>query len=454
MAVTLESYLVSLGFQVDTTSLRRWEDALTRLSETVEKHTSNPLTGIGGMFVKTGGMILGTLGALEAATVGVAFHTANMDLNMQIAARRMFMETGKFRDMKTALDALGVSMEDVMFGPPELRERYGVLMKDESRMGLDANWEKQMRRMRDVEFQFTRLQMIFERGFIPEFVGSLSKQLFGDQGDLEHNLDMFNEKFIKHLPEWSDWLAGKIVPIIKETIKLIGTDIPNAVAAVLPGILDIYDRLKILWDLAKEAYNWTKSVTGGISPQMGNLHQMQENARQLAMAHGLDPNLVEGLIAHESAWNPTAKNDKSGAYGLMQLMPKNMHAFGLHGEDPMQNLEIGIRLLEQYLKNAHGDVYRGLQPYGGFLSQDKIKNEYPGYYADIMRRAEEYKADPFKPMSGQQSVGAPSIHTQVTVHVDGSKDAHEIGHVVAEKVSEELAKSMQRVLVEMGGVYA
>jgi hypothetical protein len=453
---TIESYLVSLGFAVDNAALRRWEDALNRLSETVAKHTTNPLTGIGGMFVKTGGMIIGTLAALEGAVAGVAFHTANMDLNMQIAARRMFMDVGKFRDMKTALDALGVSMEDVMFGPPELRQRYAALMGDESRMGLDANWEKQMRRIRDVEFQFTRMRMIFERGFIPQFVGSLSKQLFGDQGDLERNLDMFNEKFIRNLPKWSDELSTKIVPVMKETIELINK-IPAALQTLLPILKDIGERAGIVWDVIKLGVGGIIDVGKSVIPNtpMDNLREMQANARALAAHNNIDPALFEAIVSHETGgtWNPKSRNPTSGAYGLSQLMPDNMHAYGFNGEDPFQNLEIGARLFGKFLKEFNGDVPRALQAYGGFVSKEKIQNEFPGYYSDIMRRAEEYKSDPFKPTSGHDSV-SPTFHTQVTVNVDGSKDPHAIGQAVGNEIDEKMNKLFNRLLIEMGGVYA
>jgi soluble lytic murein transglycosylase-like protein len=74
-----------------------------------------------------------------------------------------------------------------------------------------------------------------------------------------------------------------------------------------------------------------------------------------AKAAGVDPLLVEALIAAESAFDPAVVSDK-GAVGLMQLLPTTAARFGLAAtprqtveqqlQDPATNLRIGMLYLQ------------------------------------------------------------------------------------------------------------
>jgi soluble lytic murein transglycosylase-like protein len=83
----------------------------------------------------------------------------------------------------------------------------------------------------------------------------------------------------------------------------------------------------------------------------------------------LDPLLILAVIAVESRFNPIAES-YAGAKGLMQVMPK-VHEDKLqeHGGtgavlDPMINISVGARILQQYIDDA-GSIEAGLQYYNG-----------------------------------------------------------------------------------------
>ena len=153
---TIRDYLVGLGFSVDQVSERKFQDALKRTRVAVEKFTKASTEG----FAVVGGAFIAATAAVAGATIGLMRSTAQQDLGFQVFARRMMMGTDAAKKMKIATDALGYSLEEIIWGPPELAERYQQLIKDQTRMmellGGDRG-EKAFRNIRDIEFQFTRM---------------------------------------------------------------------------------------------------------------------------------------------------------------------------------------------------------------------------------------------------------------------------------------------------------
>lgn len=95
------------------------------------------------------------------------------------------------------------------------------------------------------------------------------------------------------------------------------------------------------------------------TPAAGDLSPIIETA---AEAHGLDPRLVESVIAVESAFDPGALSVK-GAQGLMQLMPATAARFAVTDVwDPAQNIRGGTRYL-RLLLDEFGDLRLALAAY-------------------------------------------------------------------------------------------
>jgi hypothetical protein len=97
------------------------------------------------------------------------------------------------------------------------------------------------------------------------------------------------------------------------------------------------------------------------------------SAAYLASEHiGIDPVLVLAVIAVESSFNPNAESH-AGAKGLMQVVPRyheeKLEEHGGSGAvfDPMINILVGTRILEQYIRDT-GGLKAGLQRYNGALS--------------------------------------------------------------------------------------
>src|SRR5271154_2826786 len=125
---TIRSYLVSLGWSVDPSSERKYEEALKRTAVRVEKFSKTAVKD----FTLVGGAFVAATAAVVAGTASLLSNVAKQDLGFQLYARRMWMGTEAAKKMKIATDSLGYSLEEIIWGPPELADRYRRLIQDET----------------------------------------------------------------------------------------------------------------------------------------------------------------------------------------------------------------------------------------------------------------------------------------------------------------------------------
>lgn len=84
---------------------------------------------------------------------------------------------------------------------------------------------------------------------------------------------------------------------------------------------------------------------------------------QAANQNNIDPALIRAVIMAESAYNPKAVS-RSGAMGLMQLMPRTARALGVQDTfNPEHNINGGVKYLRQMLDRFNGDIKLALAAY-------------------------------------------------------------------------------------------
>ena len=111
----------------------------------------------------------------------------------------------------------------------------------------------------------------------------------------------------------------------------------------------------------------------------------QKRARYLphviaaSLASKVEPALIEAIITAESAFNPLAVS-KTGAVGLMQLMPATAERFGVKDRwDPAQNILGGTKYLN-FLLHKFGDTKLAIAAYNaGEGNVKKHRNKIPPF---------------------------------------------------------------------------
>lgn len=103
--------------------------------------------------------------------------------------------------------------------------------------------------------------------------------------------------------------------------------------------------------------------------QMARARKLQPLVKQASLDHGVDANLINGIIWTESKFNPKARN-RSGAKGLMQLMPITARGMAkklgrpVRVYDPEFSIQAGTKLLSIMLERFDGDVELALFAFG------------------------------------------------------------------------------------------
>lgn len=84
-----------------------------------------------------------------------------------------------------------------------------------------------------------------------------------------------------------------------------------------------------------------------------------------ANKHGISPGLVKSVIHQESHFNPNAYNKKSGATGLMQVLPSTATWIGVNGDlrNPSIAIEAGTKYLAYLQKYFKGDMTKVVAGY-------------------------------------------------------------------------------------------
>lgn len=498
----IKSYLVSLGFQVEHSELRKFENALRNATSQVAAATTGA-NGIAAMFVKTGAVVTGVLSAIAAGTVGLMDNVAQSDLGLQVWARRMYMSTDAARSLKTATDALGYSLEDIIFGPRELQERFAQLMKDQKELQKEVGpgFEEQMRKIRDVRFEFTRLQVGIQY-LSMAVVKDLSKALFGDEDSLEKKLRDLNEYLIRHLPEIAQSISNYVAPILKDfgavlsdlghimkTIDwraiaddmvaishalaaffdflaanpiaqkmILGAVGGGALGSVVPGVgtgigaliggvgglgLGIADESSKhpsegYGPMAKD-WSWWKNLFGSSSPISQIKKSIHDKIMEQALAMGVDPGLALAVANQESGGR---EYDKHG-----RLITSPVGAMGIFQLMPKTAQSLGVDATDEDQNIRGGVQYLRdlLQKHHGNI--DQALKEYGGFVrTDPSDYVNSVKGQ-YQPMSLQVDVGG--------IHItEPHASPDQIKHAVGEALREKLGASIQNNLVQFSGAYS
>jgi len=122
----------------------------------------------------------------------------------------------------------------------------------------------------------------------------------------------------------------------------------------------------------------------------------------------IDADFIASVIHAESANNPRAVSPK-GAQGLMQLMPETAKNLGVRNSfDPAENVDGGVRFLQELLLRYNGDAVKALAAYNAGpqrVQQYKGVPPFPETHAYIARVIRDYNR---KKLAQRQQQSKPS----------------------------------------------
>jgi hypothetical protein len=478
----MREYVVQLGFAVDAPSQRRWEDALKLSSVKTERFAKDLTLG----FAAAGAAFGALATTVTAGGLTMMNSLAKQDLSYQLLARRMFMGTESARKMQIALDTLGLSLQDVIFGPPEVQERYRTLIEDQDRMmksmGGFANMETSMRRVRDVAFEFTRMGPELT-AFGVALTEDVLNKLTGRPESLEERLKEFNtwfqspEGFVKI----ADRISSVIVPAFsklwdiaekvftKRNVEWTVNVITKAGGKVSADI-DFFRQL--FTQGAGTAFGWdpSKSALGNIN-SIGNMmatgspsglshSELIGRAAEAAKKHGADAQGVAdflALIEQESDFNPNAQNARTGAFGMGQVMPKNWPT-GRQGGDPDAQLDVAAGIFFGNLNREHGDARKALNDYYGHGTPGPGEPTFDQYYGQWLGKQKRWAGDPLTNPTGTATYQPQAFHQTINVggvHVtQANASPEQISKAVQEGIDKAARLEATRYYASVQGSYA
>ena len=150
---------------------------------------------------------------------------------------------------------------------------------------------------------------------------------------------------------------------------------------------------------------------------------------QASAATGVPKDLLQGLIAQESGYNPHAISPK-GAMGLTQLMPGTAAEMGMTNPyDPEQNIMGGARYLAMLLRATHGDVPGALAAYNEGLRNYQKGRMFPETMKYVPKVLGYQKA--FR--------GSHTTHNNITQNIYGNDPIE-----VADRATRKMTLALQR----------
>ena len=98
-------------------------------------------------------------------------------------------------------------------------------------------------------------------------------------------------------------------------------------------------------------------------PSQEDIQKYANIIQTASKAYGVEPSLVHAVISAESSYNQYAVS-RTGAMGLMQLMPDTARRYGVQNMmDPTENIHGGVRYLRDLLAMFKGRVDLAIAAY-------------------------------------------------------------------------------------------
>ena len=213
MADFISEYLVRIGFSTDDQSFRKFQGVLADADRAIATH----VTGTAKYVLAAETAIIGAFTGVSAAIISSADHIAMADQRYRLLGASMATTTEAARKWSIITRELNATPGEIFWDPSgELGQRANQLWKEQTEMAAaqGKDFEKNLRQIRDIHFEFSRLGGAMER-----LAGSFAVDLWTKLGiDPKKNpLKSFVDDFEAGIPGLSTQLSTMAVPVLRDT---------------------------------------------------------------------------------------------------------------------------------------------------------------------------------------------------------------------------------------------
>lgn len=225
MANIIEEYLVRLGFSFDSASINT---ALTNINNAKNKANSS----VSAIAKTVGASFTAISTSIAGANIALGKFVSNMaraELETEVSANKMYMNADAYDQVNQAAKALGYTMDDLagIALTPELTEQFKTLVNDMQSVGDQTHYRDNMREIRSVLFEFTRLKLTVQMG-MRQVVTDLIDIIGGDLERVRRTLQGFVNHIQDELPKISKRIAELLTWVVRagnmllNVIKFVG----------------------------------------------------------------------------------------------------------------------------------------------------------------------------------------------------------------------------------------
>jgi hypothetical protein len=282
MSDPIKEYLVALKFDADDPSLAKFKSYMDLGEQTVTRHAG----GMAKTMLESQFAIVGAFTGISAAAIGMMDKVAMADQGYRLMGLHMMMTTESARKMDIITKALGADLPTILFDQ-ELHSRALQMSADIDRMStaLGPDFEKNMIGVRDLRFEFSRLE-VATKFLGMQMVGDLFKKL--GLGDVGSKLREWVVWFENHIPELSDKFTTFLVPVLKDTWAIM-KGLGGVVEAGALAFTNLIGLLSGDSSIEDSEFNWEK---------FAKAVEHVEHALRMVIDAMID---AEKIVAHGSA---------------------------------------------------------------------------------------------------------------------------------------------------------
>ena len=225
----IKEYLVSLGMQDNFT------EKLVEALDEADGEVSSFVKGFAKKFAVAGVAVVSLIGATSVGVAKFLNHISNAEKEIADYAEEIGESREEAYRLKAALDAMGVSMEDIE-ASEELQEQFKILQEDAQKIQI-PDMSVGVEQVNSMKVEFLRLKQ--QSMLALTWIGHYTMKYL--QQPLEKTKQLFgglNDVILKNIPKWSKGIGFFLSSIVR-----LGLTVIRGAKAIFDAIKKIFDMI-------------------------------------------------------------------------------------------------------------------------------------------------------------------------------------------------------------------